>query len=222
MDFEKVIFKRAIPNFKCLEEYGFVKDEMYFKYQKKLNPSFEAHIFIGVNGDVFGKIYDLQLNEEYVNFRNENFQGVFVGKLRLSYEQLLQDIKKHCFIEQNFIGNQANRIDKLIQKEYQDKAEFLWEKYPSDGVFRNSITKKWYALIMNIEKRKIEKGSMGKVEILNLKLPEAKISSLLEETGFYPAYHMNKQKWISILLNDSITDDFVMEYVKESHSFTEK
>ena len=58
------------------------------------------------------------------------------------------------------------------------------------------------------------------MEIINVKLEEEKIKQLLNKQGFYPAYHMNKKSWISIVLDDTINDDEIMDYINESYQFT--
>ena len=105
-------------------------------------------------------------------------------------------------------------------KKYYDEPSFEWESYPDFGVFKNKDTKKWYALIMNIDKSKLNDGE-GSIEIVNLKIDENKIKQLLMKKGFYPAYHMNKKYWISVALDETLADEVILELIEESHSFTE-
>ena len=184
--------------------------------------SFRADIVIDEKGTVSGKIYDLSVDDEYTNFRIENEVGQFVNSIREEYRNILQDIVKNCSKKLYFVKEQANRITKLIMDMYSDEPEFVWEKYPNDGIFRNSNNGKWYGLIMNIDKSKIDKNASGEVEVINVKLDIDKIPSLLENKGFYPAYHMNKKNWITIILDDTLSDEKIMECIKESHRFTEK
>ena len=73
---------------------------------------------------------------------------------------------------------------------------------------------------MNISIGKISQGDY-EVEIINVKLNEEKIKKLLKQKGFYQAYHMNKKNWISIILDNTLSDDEIMSYIEESHRFTE-
>ena len=41
--------------------------------------------------------------------------------------------------------------------------------------------------------------------------------SLLSQKGFLPAYHMNKNYWISILLNDSVPDSEILPLLELSY-----
>lgn len=59
------------------------------------------------------------------------------------------------------------------------------------------------------------------VDILNVKCNPSVIASLLEaEPGFYPAYHMNKKNWISILLDDSVSAQKISWMVEKSFELT--
>ena len=73
---------------------------------------------------------------------------------------------------------------------------------------------------MNISIGKISQGDY-EVEIINVKLNEEKIKKLLKQKGFYQAYHMNKKNWISIILDNTLSDDEIMSYIEVSHRFTE-
>ena len=45
------------------------------------------------------------------------------------------------------------------------------------------------------------------VDVLNIKGGPILSGSLRMQPGFLPAYHMNKQNWISIMLDGSVPDD---------------
>ena len=143
--------------------------------------------------------------------------GEFVNKVREAYKSILKDIRNNCYDTKYFISNQANRITSYIDKKYGDRPEFLWNKFPRYGVFRNKYNSKWYAIIMNINLSKLDNGT-GEVEIINLKLDENKVIKLLKQKGYYKAYHMNKKDWISILLNDTLTDNEIIELINESYN----
>ncbi len=222
MDIENEVFKNMKLNIKSLVDYGFIKDENCYKYSKTfMNDDFRADIIIDENGRVFGRIFDLNMNDEYSNFRNYNQVGEFVNKVRDEYKNILEDIARKCFTKELFKFEQANRIAKLIKDKYNDDAEFIWEKFPNYGIFRNKSNRKWYALIMNIDRSKLNDGT-GEVEIINVKLGENKIKELLKRKGFYPSYHMNKKDWITIILDDTVKDDEIMNYIIESHKNIEE
>lgn len=140
-----------------------------------------------------------------------------ISKVRTAYEQILIDIRNHCFEKNYFISPQANRITKWIETIYHDEPEFLWKKYPGYGIFRNQKNGKWYGAIMNIDFSKLDSKKTGEVEIIDLKLEEEKVKCYLKENGFYSAYHMNKKNWITVLLDGTVADEKMISLIKESY-----
>ena len=223
MKLENEVFKKTHVDFNKLKEYGFVLENNKYKYSKNfMQDNFRADIMVDKDGILTGKVIDLTIGAEYISLRIKNNTGQFVSKVREEYTNILNDIKDKCFEKDYFITLQANRIAKKIINLYHDKPEFAWEKFPGYGIFRNQKNQKWYALIMNIAKSKLDKESSLEVEIINVKLNEEKITKLLKQKGFYPAYHMNKKNWISIILDNTLSDEEIIGYIKESHSYTEK
>lgn len=222
MSVESEIFKRARINYKKLIEFGFKEENNVFIYSKVIFNNFKIVISIDKNMIVSGKVYDLDLNEEYTNFRLEGPQGEFINKIQNKYKLVLLDILNNCCEIVYFINDQTNRITELINNLYNDNPVFPWEKYNGYGVFKNPKNGKWYGLIVNIDKSKLDKNSSGEIEIINVKLEKERIIELIDYRSFFPAYHMNKEHWISIILDDSLSDDEILNYIRISHSFTEK
>ena len=211
MSIESNIFKRYIPNWKkCKKEYE----------QTFLNNSFKAVIRVSEKGEVSGTVYDLENNDEFLPLRVESQEGSFVGKVREEYEKILIDIRNNNFIKNHFIYPQSNRITQLIFQKYSDEPEFLWEKFDGSGIFRNKESQKWYAGILDVEGNKIKKTKHGIIEVLDIKLDPEEIQNLLLQPDFYPAYHMNKKSWITIILDDSLSDKRIMELIEKSHKLS--
>ena len=215
MSIESNIFKRYTPDWeKCKKEY-----EKLF-----LNNSFKAVIKINDNGEVNGTVYDLENDDEFLPLRLESNEGSFVGKVREEYEKILTQIRDENFIRNYFIYPQSNRITQLIYKKYGSEPEFLWEKFDGSGIFRNTESQKWYGAILDVDRGKLQKGKTGIIEVLDIKLEPDEIQELLLQPNFYPAYHMNKKSWITIILDESVSDDIIMELIDKSYqlSFAKK
>ena len=79
--------------------------------------------------------------------------------------------------------------------------------YPFDdletAVLRHGGNRKWYALVMRVSRRKFGFDSDEMICGVNLKLPTEMFGSFGAEDGVFPAYHMNKLHWISVLLPDA-------------------
>ena len=221
MTIEEEIFKKTKADFDKIIKYGFKLKKSIYKYSKNImNNTFRIDVEINNQGIIKTTIYDLTSGYEYTNFRIKENIGFFTKKVKDEVENLLKDIKNNCFIEEKFIFDQSNRIANKIKEKYQNEPEFEWDKFPGFATFKNKDSNKWYALIMNIDKSKLDKNTNGEVEILNIKLKPNEINNLLKQDGFYPAYHMNKKSWISITLNDIISDEKIMNLLDESYSYT--
>lgn len=221
MSLEENIFKRAKIDFNKLEQYGFQQSENEWIYSKTfMNGDFRAVIKISESGIVSGNVYETDSDDIYVPLRVESMAAGFAGEVRGEYEKILQDIMEKCCRIKYFVFPQANRLCEKIREKYGDNPCFPWEKFNGHGVFKNPQNNKWYALIMCIDAAKIDKNLCGKIEVVNIKLSEDKIPHLHTEKGFYPAYHMNKKSWITIVLNDTVVDDMLFKLLDESHGFT--
>lgn len=222
MDIENEIFKRTSIDFDKLKSYGFIKNQNNYRYSKEfMNDNFRADITVDAYGNVSGKVYDTQVNEEYTNIRIKNSVGKFVNSVKNEYIEILKDIRNNCFEKQYFISSQANRIAKYIINKYGDEPEFLWNKMTGSGVFRNKNNEKWYGIIMNIDKSKIDDGQ-GEIEIIDIKLDEVMIKYLINKKGFYEGYHMNKNKWLTIILDNSISDEDIFKLIDKSYNLVDK
>ena len=83
--------------------------------------------------------------------------------------------------------------------------------YPFDedfetAVLRHADNRKWYAIVMRVSRSKFGFEGDEVVDVVNLKLPTEMFGSVGAADGVYPAYHMNKLHWISVLLPDAPDD----------------
>lgn len=218
---EKDIFKKSSIAYDKLEAFGFKKDGNKYLISKYiLNDTFRIDVKIEDN-NIIGQIYDLEFNEEYINYRLDNQTGTFVSKIRKEFINFLNDIKINCTYNTYFISSQANRIAHAIFNKYHDNPTFLWDKYPGYGVFRNPKNNKWYGLVININRNKLDEID-EEIEVINIKIDNLLINELLKKKGFYKAYHMNKNNWVTIILNDTVSDKEILNYIEVSHKYTEK
>ena len=97
------------------------------------------------------------------------------------------------------------KLFKYIKKEYGAEPEYLWARFPDYAVFRHDDNKKWFSLVASVPYEKIGLESEGEVCIMNVKIDDPVfMDTLLLQTGFFPAYHMNKKNWISVLLDGTV------------------
>lgn len=107
-----------------------------------------------------------------------------------------------------------------ISKTYGDNPENIFEKYPEISVVRHKENRKWYCLFMSIDKSVFSEDLSGKIEILNLKAEKLLSGSIRRQNGIYPAYHMNKEHWISIVLDRSVPFNDIIELIDMSYNLT--
>ncbi len=87
-----------------------------------------------------------------------------------------------------------------------------WDKYPNYWVFRKN-SKKCFAFVLDIPKSRLGIKEEGIIDIVNLKISPYMIGSALTKKGFYPAYHMNKEHWVSVILDGTIPEDELKMFV---------
>lgn len=100
---------------------------------------------------------------------------------------------------------------------YGTEAEYLWADLPDCAVFRHPASRKWYAIIMPVRSNRLGLPGEELVDVMNVKCGAIMAGSLLSQKGFLPAYHMNKNHWISILLDDSLPDDQITPLLELSY-----
>lgn len=221
MNIEKEIIKKCILDKDKLIPFGFIKEKDNYKYITNImNNKFRVEIIINANNELIGKIYDIETNEEYTNFRVENL-GAFSNSVKEEYINILKNIVSNCYISHYFSFNQTNSIVNEIIKKYNVSPEFLWDKYPSYGIFRSKSSNKWFAAILNVDKSKVINNKSGEIEIINVKVDDL-VNDYLKEKGIFPAYHMSKKSWITIILNDTCKDEKIMELIDISYEIVNK
>ena len=76
---------------------------------------------------------------------------------------------------------------------------------------------KWYAVIMNVEKSKLGLNGDGTVEIIDVKCDPEMTGMIIQTYGFLPGYHMNKQHWITILLDGTVGESKILDFLDMSY-----
>lgn len=221
--FVKRIFRNKKFDEKKMADFGFKSDGDGFLYTQNIkDDQFELYFRVNSAKDIETSLVDRMSGEPYTLYLVEDAEGTFVGEVREAYESALNEIAANCCNDTYFTCQQSNRITELIYDKYRDTPEFLWEKFPGHGVFRNPLSRKWYGVILRVSGEKLDKKLKSEVEVLNIKLSVEDVQNLLKQRGFYPAYHMNKKSWISILLDDIISDKEIMALIDKSHKFSAK
>ncbi|EJN95066.1 MmcQ/YjbR family DNA-binding protein [Streptococcus ratti] len=227
MSLESDFFKKKRVKFETLLPYGFSKEGEEYVYKESfMNGDFEAYIEISKSGKVSGRVIDTDIGDDYLALRAEHQTGSFVGQVRQAYAEILSRIAGGCFETLPFIKNQTNRLAQYISDQYGDLYDHPFAKYPAFSSYRHPANHKWYALIMTIARAKLDLGKEDwekealeqEVEVINLKVNPADLSQLLSIPGIYPSYHMNKKSWISLVLDEKVSDDILFSLLDNSRA----
>ena len=114
-------------------------------------------------------------------------------------------------------SSQRDRITQYIQATYGTQAEYLWADSPGNAIFRHPASKKWYAALMRVLPEKLGLAEGEALDMMDIRCSTIMIGSLLSTKGFLPAYHMNKNHWISIVLDNSVPDNQITPLLELSY-----
>ena len=89
---------------------------------------------------------------------------------------------------------------------YGTAADYPFEDDFETAVLRHADSRKWYAIVMKVSRRKFGFPSDEIIDVVNLKQPTEMFGSFGASDGVHPAYHMNKLHGISVLLPDAPED----------------
>lgn len=111
-------------------------------------------------------------------------------------------------------------LERYILETYHAAADHPWAAYPCHTVFRHPANRKWFALVMELPRKALGLAGEGSLDAVNLKCDPRLIGSLLGEAGFFPAYHMSKQNWITVALDGSVPDEKLKTLLDMSYDAT--
>ncbi len=163
------------------------------------------------------KVIDLMTNDEYLLVKVPDATGEYVGKIREEYKNKLNEIINQCSEIEVFKSNQAKEVIKYIKTKYNNEPEFLWEKFAGNAVFRHKENKKWYGILLTIPKSKLGLNSNELVDVIDLRILPKDIEKLVDNEKYFLGYHMNKQHWFTIILDNSVPTDIIFGFIDKSY-----
>ncbi len=207
------------PNYAKLAENGFVARDGGLAFSADITDgAFRLDIFVSDSGKTELKVIDSDSGEEYALAFNANAVGSFVGAVRAECEQILGDIVEKCFEPDIFKSEYARLVIDRIWAKYGARAEYLWEKFPNNAVFREASTNKWFAALLTVERHKLGIDGGGSVEIIDLKAAPEQVAELVDGKRYLAGYHMNKKHWYTICLDGSVPIEEIYSCIDNSYS----
>ena len=209
IDVEKYNFSKE-----QLNGFGFKDEAEKLIYRKEiLDSSFLIEISF-VDSQLLVEVYDLEFDEVYSLYSVDSAVGETVQNIRENVENLLSSILG--------LADESEKISSEVIdycNKYGGNHVNPFKKHPDILAFVNEKNK-WYALLSAVEYNKLNKNTdiTTKVKILNLKYPTDKILDIIDNQNIFPAYHMNKKHWISVVLDKNIKLETIKELIDISYS----
>lgn len=114
----------------------------------------------------------------------------------------------------------AEEVRKHIYDTYGVEGDLPWADDDST-VFRHKGNRKWFALIMfGVDRARLKTAGEGAADALNLKCDPELALMVRDGSGILPAYHMNKEKWITVVLDGSVPAEQIKALIDVSYELT--
>ena len=107
-------------------------------------------------------------------------------------------------------------IYEYVKKQYGTVPEYLWKKSPESAVLRHK-NGNWYAVLMQVEKSRLGLEGDTKIDIIDVKCDPDMVGLLTQTYGFLPGYHMNKKYWITMLLDGTVSEAKILDFLDMSY-----
>ena len=116
--------------------------------------------------------------------------------------------------------NPINRQDifSYAKTTYGTEPDYPW--FDTNAVLRHKDNRKWYGLVMEVGRGKLGLSDDGTVDVMNVKCDPTLAGSLRTREGYHPAYHMNKETWITIRLDGSVPWEEIKKLIDLSYDLT--
>ena len=205
MDYSYIL-NSSVPQKEKLLDYGFTENNEAKDGElvlKKEIADGEFYSLLRLSEKSFSaEVFETSTNEKYVLFDVSSAHGAFIGQLRSEVQSVIEEIRDKCFLSQDI---KQKYID-FLHSYFKASGDTPWS---DDGDVTSTVfrcpNKKWFALVMKIKFKNLGFESEEPVWAVNLKTDPEKIPQIVDKKSIFPAYHMNKKYWITVLLT-AITD----------------
>lgn len=119
-----------------------------------------------------------------------------------------------------FTSEQPSALISFSQKSYAVSPEQFNAESPDCLIFRHPENRKWFAVMMRVSDEKLGLNSGTTVDILNIKLDPTLISLIVDGEKYFRAYHMNKEHWLTLILDGRVPTEEIMALLDQSYHLT--
>lgn len=197
------IFRSAKIKKDSLEATGFATTdgETYTMSPTVSAGAFRADITLSLEAQTLTvHLFDTETGEKYALFDMPSSHGAFVASLREEIQLLIDEIRSKCFESKDLKDDYIS----WIKNQFGAEPDFPWPDTPDYCVFR-CPNEKWFALVMRIKYKQLGLTGDENVWVVNIKADQTEIPNLIDHKSIFPAWHMNKKHWITVLLT-AVTD----------------
>ena len=213
------IFRSARIKMDSLEQAGFTTADgsNYEMHTPVSNGCFSAELSLSVKDQTLAvHLFDSATGEKYVLFDMAS-HGAFVASLRKEVQALIDGIKEKCFetndLKDAFVAHLKDR--------YSAEPDYPWPDTPDYCVFR-CPNAKWFALVMKIKYRQLGLTGDEEVWVVNMKADSEAIPNIVDQKSIFPAWHMNKKHWITVLLTAATDFEKLCKLTDQSYNLVNR
>lgn len=170
---------------------------------------------------ISGRSLEVTLEDEggeYLPFNVKGNETGYVSAMREKAALLLEDMKGKCLRK----TDARQLLMDYCSREFGTVPEAPWEDTPDYFTFKTARRKKWYALFMTIPYKSLGLEREGKLDVLNLKAVPDEVARLIDRKSYFPAYHMNKKYWLTVVLDKDADVQAAQALLRKSYALAEK
>lgn len=225
------IFHSAVPDYTKFAAYGFEKQDDSYICKKPLSET-GFYALLTVTGETCSaEVYEVEddfPDSKYALFDVESANGSFVSEIRAQVQGIVEDFRRSCFVSSDL----HEKYSQFLEDEFNCRPDFPWAAPENQVGTRSSIksgryddaavyrcpNNKWFALVMGITYKNLGFENDEKLFVVNLKADKERISEIIDRKSIFPAYHMNKKHWITVLLTGVTDFDQLCALTRQSYA----
>ena len=109
-----------------------------------------------------------------------------------------------------------------VKETFGVEPDYPFAKSPDMPVLRHGDTRRWFGILQTVAREKLGLPGEGTAEVLNLKCSPLLSGSLRTRPGILPGYHMNREQWISVLLDGTVPPEELFPLIDLSFLLTDR
>ena len=165
------------------------------------------------DGTLIPRVTDMEMGEEYRLHAIPGGSNSFSDLVREEVEEVLAKLRAG---EEKSETNLEGEVFALAKGSFGTDPEYPWADSDA-AVLRRGDTKKWYAVFLNVAGEKLGLAGRGVLRVMNLHADPERVPELLLTPGHFPAFHMNKKSWVTLLLDGSVPMEAIKKELSESY-----